>query len=77
MGLVADINDLIPPQRQKVDTERIWEALEAARLADLIAKLPHGLMTAVGENGVQFSGGQRPHGPKGQDSALSSMVHGG
>lgn len=43
----------------EVDTERIWEALEAARLADLIANLPHGLMTAVGENGVQFSGGQR------------------
>ena len=43
----------------EIDRERIWDALEAARLADLVAQLPHGLMTAVGENGVQFSGGQR------------------
>lgn len=42
-----------------IDKARIWDALEAAQLADLVAQLPHGLMTAVGENGVQFSGGQR------------------
>jgi ATP-binding cassette subfamily B protein len=42
-----------------VDEAAVWQALEAALLADDVANLPYGLMTPVGANGVQLSGGQR------------------
>ncbi|GBG11842.1 hypothetical protein PAT3040_06691 [Paenibacillus agaridevorans] len=42
-----------------VSEERIAEALEGANLAELIASLPDGLETEVGERGVKLSGGQR------------------
>ncbi|WP_306367475.1 ABC transporter ATP-binding protein [Nocardiopsis sp. CC223A] len=37
----------------------IWDALRRARLADLVASLPDGLDTVVGERGYRFSGGER------------------
>ncbi|HLU54274.1 MAG TPA: ABC transporter ATP-binding protein [Pseudonocardia sp.] len=37
----------------------IWDALERARLADLVASLPDGLDTVVGERGYRLSGGER------------------
>jgi ABC-type multidrug transport system fused ATPase/permease subunit len=37
----------------------LWDALRRARLADLIASLPDGLDTVVGERGYRFSGGER------------------
>jgi ABC-type multidrug transport system fused ATPase/permease subunit len=37
----------------------IWEVLSRARLADLIASLPDGLDTIVGERGYRLSGGER------------------
>ena len=37
----------------------LWDALRRARLADLIASLPDGLETVVGERGYRFSGGER------------------
>jgi thiol reductant ABC exporter CydC subunit len=37
----------------------LWEALEAARLADWVRSLPQGLATFVGEQGRELSGGQR------------------
>ena len=39
--------------------EQIWEVLRRARLADLIASLPDGLETVVGERGYRLSGGER------------------
>ena len=39
--------------------EELWEALERARLADVIAEMPDGLDTVVGERGYRLSGGQR------------------
>ena len=36
----------------------LWDALEAARLAELVRALPDGLETRVGEGGAKFSGGQ-------------------
>ncbi|MGC5257048.1 ABC transporter ATP-binding protein [Gordonia sp. DT218] len=39
--------------------ERIWDALGRARLDDLIASLPDGLDTVVGERGYRLSGGER------------------
>jgi ATP-binding cassette subfamily B protein len=37
----------------------LWEALHTAHLADLIASLPEGLDTLVGERGYRLSGGER------------------
>ncbi|MDQ3614207.1 MAG: ABC transporter ATP-binding protein/permease [Chloroflexota bacterium] len=39
--------------------EELWHALRRARLSDLIAGLPDGLDTVVGERGYRFSGGER------------------
>ncbi|MGW5386645.1 ABC transporter ATP-binding protein [Nocardia sp. NPDC003963] len=39
--------------------EQLWDALERARLSDLIAGLPDGLDTVVGERGYRLSGGER------------------
>lgn len=43
----------------EVDDEKLSNAINAAQLKDVIAKLPHGLRTRVGERGVRLSGGQR------------------
>ena len=37
----------------------LWDALARARLADLVASLPDGLDTVVGERGYRLSGGER------------------
>ena len=42
-----------------VDQMRVWEALQAAQLADIVAELPLGLFTPIGDNGIRLSGGQR------------------
>jgi ATP-binding cassette subfamily C protein len=39
--------------------DELWRALERARLADVIAEMPDGLDTVVGERGYRLSGGQR------------------
>jgi ATP-binding cassette, subfamily B, bacterial len=39
--------------------EEVWDALERARLADLVRALPDGLATVVGERGYRLSGGGR------------------
>jgi len=39
--------------------DELWEVLGRARLADLIATLPDGLDTVVGERGYRLSGGER------------------
>ena len=39
--------------------EQLWEALRRARLADVVADMPDGLDTVVGERGYRLSGGQR------------------
>jgi ATP-binding cassette, subfamily B, bacterial len=39
--------------------DELWEVLRRARLADLIATLPDGLDTVVGERGYRLSGGER------------------
>jgi ATP-binding cassette subfamily B protein len=41
------------------DMDRVREAIAMAQLDDLVAALPQGLATRVGERGVQISGGQR------------------
>ena len=39
--------------------DELWRALERARLADVVAAMPDGLDTVVGERGYRLSGGQR------------------
>lgn len=46
-------------ESNKINDDLVWESLEAAKVTELIADLPMGLYTEVGENGVRLSGGQR------------------
>ena len=41
------------------DEGRLLEVVRAARLEEVVADLPDGLETSIGENGVRLSGGQR------------------
>ena len=43
----------------RIDEDRLKEALRQARLAELVAGLPLGVDTVVGERGIRLSGGQR------------------
>jgi ATP-binding cassette subfamily B protein len=45
--------------RPEATDAELWEALERARLGDLVASLPDGLATVVGERGYRLSGGER------------------
>jgi ABC-type multidrug transport system fused ATPase/permease subunit len=45
--------------RPSVTDDEIWEALERARLGELVRSLPDGLETTVGERGYRLSGGER------------------
>ena len=42
-----------------VDRDRVWAALEAAQLQDVVADLPYGVYTPIGRDGLHLSGGQR------------------
>ncbi|MEZ0580851.1 ABC transporter ATP-binding protein [Nocardioides sp. MH1] len=45
--------------RPEATEDEVWDALERARLADLVRSLPDGLGTVVGERGYRLSGGER------------------
>ncbi|MFD3457396.1 ABC transporter ATP-binding protein [Streptomyces sp. NPDC058691] len=45
--------------RPEAGEDELWEVLRRARLADLVAELPDGLDTVVGERGYRLSGGER------------------
>ncbi len=45
--------------KELVDNQRVWDALKAAQLAELVSEMPMGLYTPVGDNGIRLSGGQR------------------
>jgi ABC-type multidrug transport system fused ATPase/permease subunit len=47
----------VPPKQ--VDQERLWKAVQAAQLTEVVEKLPNGLQTVIGERGILLSGGQR------------------
>lgn len=44
---------------EQIDRQKLDNAIELAQLSELIAQLPDGFQTYVGENGVRLSGGQR------------------
>jgi ATP-binding cassette subfamily B protein len=54
--------------RPEADEEEVVSAVQAAQLAPVVAGLPDGLETVVGERGVTLSGGQR------QRAALARAV---
>ncbi len=45
--------------RPETSDDEIWHALRRARLEELVASLPDGLDTIVGERGYRLSGGER------------------
>jgi ATP-binding cassette, subfamily B, bacterial MsbA len=44
---------------EHVDDARLQAAIRAAHLADVVERLPEGVDTMIGENGMRLSGGQR------------------
>jgi subfamily B ATP-binding cassette protein MsbA len=44
---------------EDVDRQKLHEAIRVAHLEGVIAELPHGLETVIGDNGSRLSGGQR------------------
>ena len=44
---------------EQVDETRLQAAIRAAHLTDVVARLPEGVDTIIGENGMRLSGGQR------------------
>lgn len=46
-------------KEEDINHEKVIDALKSAQILSFINKLPNGLNTIVGENGVQLSGGQR------------------
>ena len=50
--------NLLLADSQSTET-RLWQALQFACMEDVVAALPDGLDTMLGDNGYRFSGGQR------------------
>ena len=46
-------------ESESINIDKVWDSLQAAQIADLVADMPFGLYTAIGENGIRLSGGQR------------------
>ena len=43
----------------EIDNQKLNQAITMAQLVDVVAELPNGVDTLIGENGVRLSGGQR------------------
>ncbi len=46
-------------EKEQINLERLYQAIEMSQLTEMIAQLPQGIKTLVGERGVRLSGGQR------------------
>ena len=46
-------------EKEEIDDEKVWKALEQAQLKDFVSHLEKGIDTYVGDRGIRFSGGQR------------------
>ncbi len=59
--LDASIQDNVAfgQSEEQINQAEVWEALDAAQLDEFVSELPYGLLTPIGENGLQLSGGQR------------------
>ena len=45
--------------KDKIDINAVWKAIEFAKLKEFVESLPKGLKTNIGESGIKLSGGQR------------------
>ena len=43
----------------RIDDQRVWDALEQSQLKSFVEEMPDKLSATVGERGIRFSGGQR------------------
>ena len=43
----------------EIDEEKVWNALMAAQLNEIVSELPYGIYSPIGDNGINLSGGQR------------------
>ena len=57
-GSVRD-NVAFGQHSELIDDDRVWASLESAQFDDVVAGMPYGLYTMVGEDGAKLSGGQR------------------
>ncbi len=55
----ASLRDNICYGLSDVPEEQVWAAIDNANLRSVVAEMPEGLDTRIGENGVKLSGGQR------------------
>lgn len=53
------LNNLTFVSSKKLSEDKIWESLKFANLSEFVESLPDKLNTNIGEQGIQFSGGQR------------------
>ena len=53
------IRDNLAYARPEATDAQMWAALEAAQVAELVASLPEGLETLVGDRGYRLSGGEK------------------
>ena len=44
---------------QEIDEDKVWDALAAAQLDEIVSDLPYGIYSPIGDNGISLSGGQR------------------
>ena len=45
--------------KKKINIDEVWQAIESAKLKELVESLPYGLDTNIGDSGIKLSGGQR------------------
>jgi ATP-binding cassette subfamily B protein len=57
--LQGSLRDNITYAAPNASEDEIEEAVETARLGELVSQLPHGVWTEVGDHGVLLSGGER------------------
>ena len=57
-GTIAE-NIALGIPKDDINEELVWSSVEKAGLQKLVAKLPDGIHTMLGERGLNFSGGQR------------------
>lgn len=57
--IAANIAYGLDDTQQQVDDGRVEHAIQAAYLAEVVATLPQGMHTMIGDKGKQLSGGQR------------------
>ncbi len=55
----ATIRDNLTYAQPAATDDELWQAIEAAQIAELVATLPDGLDTVVGDRGYRLSGGEK------------------